>query len=165
MRYGYHVRSAKDGETALGVLANEEIDLVLLDPMLPRMDGFAVLRLIRERSGGTPPYVIVVSAGASTKDRNLVLGLGANEYMAKPFHLIRLLEAYPERRKVSCSIDLSNSASDFHAARRSVLLANSRRSIQRPSQQSLCHLGRLVPASFRICSKGARAVVSEGAAQ
>ncbi len=92
MRYGYHVRTAKDGETALAVLANEEIDLVLLDLMLPRMDGFTVLRLIRERSGAAPPYVIVVSAGASTKDRNLVLRLGANEYMAKPFHLMRLLE-------------------------------------------------------------------------
>ena len=92
MRYGYHVRTATDGESALDLLASEEIHLVLLDLMLPRMDGFAVLRQIRERSGDKPPYVIVVSAGASTKDRNLVLELGANEYMAKPFHLMRLLE-------------------------------------------------------------------------
>jgi CheY-like chemotaxis protein len=92
MRYGYHVRTANDGESALEVLGNEEIHLVLLDLMLPRMDGFAVLREIRERCRGKPPYVIVVSAGASTKDRNLVLELGANEYMPKPFHLMRLLE-------------------------------------------------------------------------
>jgi CheY-like chemotaxis protein len=92
MRYGYHVRTANDGESALDLLDNEEIHLVLLDLMLPRMDGFAVLRQIRERSGGKPPYVIVVSAGASIKDRNLVLDLGANEYMPKPFHLMRLLE-------------------------------------------------------------------------
>jgi CheY-like chemotaxis protein len=92
MRYGYHVRTASDGESALDIMDHEEIHLVLLDLMLPRMDGFAVLRQIRERAGGKPPYVIVVSAGASSRDRNLVLDLGANEYMPKPFHLMRLLE-------------------------------------------------------------------------
>jgi CheY-like chemotaxis protein len=92
MRYGYHVRTANDGESALDLLASEEIHLVLLDLMLPRINGFTVLRQIRERSSEKPPYVIVVSAGASTKDRNLVLELGANEYMSKPFHLMRLLE-------------------------------------------------------------------------
>jgi CheY-like chemotaxis protein len=92
MRYGYHVRTASDGESALDIMEHEEIHLVLLDLMLPRMDGFSVLRQIRERAGGKPPYVIVVSAGASPRDRNLVLELGANEYMSKPFHLMRLLE-------------------------------------------------------------------------
>ena len=93
MRYGYHVRTASDGESALDIIDHEEIHLVLLDLMLPRMDGFTVLRRIRARGGdGKPPYVIVVSAGASTGDRNLVLDLGADEYMPKPFHLMRLLE-------------------------------------------------------------------------
>jgi CheY-like chemotaxis protein len=92
MRYGYHVRTASDGISALDLLASEEIHLVLLDLMLPGMDGFTVLRQIRERASDKPPYVIVVSAGASSKDRNLVLELGANEYMPKPFHLMRLLE-------------------------------------------------------------------------
>ena len=92
MRYGYHVRTAGDGVSALDLLAREEIHLVLLDLMLPRMDGFTVLRRIRDRSSDNRPYVIVVSAGASAKDRNLVLELGANEYMPKPFHLMRLLE-------------------------------------------------------------------------
>lgn len=92
MRYGYHVRTASDGESALDIMDHEEIHLVLLDLMLPRMDGFTVLRRIRGRGDGKPPYVIVVSAGASTGDRNLVLDLGADEYMPKPFHLMRLLE-------------------------------------------------------------------------
>jgi two-component system, OmpR family, response regulator MprA len=92
MRYGYHVRTASDGVSALDLLASEEIHLVLLDLMLPRMDGFTVLRQIRERASDKPPYVIVVSARASSKDRNLVLELGANEYVPKPFHLMRLLE-------------------------------------------------------------------------
>ena len=92
MRYGYHVRTASDGESALDILAKEEIHLILLDLMLPRMDGFAVLRTLRERQKDKFPYIVVVSAGASEKDRSKVLDLGANEYMAKPFHLARLLE-------------------------------------------------------------------------
>ena len=92
MRHGYHVRTADNGESALEILSKEEIDLVLLDLMLPRLDGFAVLKQLRERRKGNSPYIIVVSAGASEKDRNKVLELGANEYMPKPFHLMRLLE-------------------------------------------------------------------------
>jgi CheY-like chemotaxis protein/HD-like signal output (HDOD) protein len=92
MRYGYHVRTANNGDTALQLLAKEEIHLVLLDLMLPRVDGFTVLKQLREWAQERKPYIIVVSAGASEKDRNKVLELGANEYMPKPFHLIRLLE-------------------------------------------------------------------------
>ncbi|HXG51828.1 MAG TPA: HDOD domain-containing protein [candidate division Zixibacteria bacterium] len=93
MRHSYHVRTASNGEEAIDILAKEEIGLVLLDLMLPRVDGFAVLKWMREkRPTGAAPYVIVVSAGASEKDRSKVLELGANEYMPKPFHLTRLLE-------------------------------------------------------------------------
>ena len=92
MRYGYHIRTAKDGESALEVIDNDEIHLVLLDLMLPGIDGFTVLRQIREHSGDKPPYVIVTSACSSTIDRNLALELGANEYMPKPFHFLRLRE-------------------------------------------------------------------------
>jgi CheY-like chemotaxis protein/HD-like signal output (HDOD) protein len=92
MRCGYNVRTADDGESALEILAKEEIHLVLLDLMLPRLDGFAVLEQLREKPKRSALYIIVVSAGASEKDRNKVLELGANEYMPKPFHLNRLLE-------------------------------------------------------------------------
>lgn len=92
MRFGYHVRTASDGKVALEMLAREKIHLVLLDLMLPRVDGFAVLKSLRECQSEKLPYVIVVSAGASEKDRSKVLELGADEYMPKPFHLMRLLE-------------------------------------------------------------------------
>jgi CheY-like chemotaxis protein len=92
MRHGYHVRTASNGEGALEVLAKEDIHLILLDLMLPRLDGFEVLREIHKTRRDKPPYIIVVSAGASEKDREKVLELGANEYMPKPFHLMRLLE-------------------------------------------------------------------------
>lgn len=92
IRLGYDVRTATDGESALEIIAHEKIHFVLLDLMLPRLDGFTVLRQLREGSGIRMPYVIVVSAGASERDRNKVLELGANEYMPKPFHLARLIE-------------------------------------------------------------------------
>jgi DNA-binding response OmpR family regulator len=92
MRCGYNVRTADNGESALKILAKEEIHLVLLDLMLPRLDGFAVLEQLREKPKRSTFYIIVVSAGASERDRNKVLELGANEYMPKPFHLNRLLE-------------------------------------------------------------------------
>lgn len=92
MRHGYHVRTANNGESALEILSREEIHLVLLDLMLPKLDGFEVLRQVDKSQGDRFPYIIVVSAGASETDRRKVLDLGANEYMPKPFHLNRLLE-------------------------------------------------------------------------
>jgi CheY-like chemotaxis protein/HD-like signal output (HDOD) protein len=92
MRHGYHVRTANNGESALEILSREDIHLVLLDLMLPKVDGFEVLRQLHRTQQDRFPYIIVVSAGASEKDRQKVLDLGANEYMAKPFHLNRLLE-------------------------------------------------------------------------
>ncbi|HSF56442.1 MAG TPA: response regulator, partial [Candidatus Binatia bacterium] len=92
IRHGYQVRTADNGESALEKLSSEKIHLVLLDLMLPRLDGFAVLQQLREKPSNPVPYIIVVSAGASERDRNKVLELGANEYMPKPFHLMRLLE-------------------------------------------------------------------------
>jgi DNA-binding response OmpR family regulator len=92
IRLGYDVRTATDGESALEIIANEKVHFVLLDLMLPRLDGFTVLRQLRDGSDINTPYVIVVSAGASERDRNKVLELGANEYMPKPFHLARLIE-------------------------------------------------------------------------
>jgi CheY-like chemotaxis protein/HD-like signal output (HDOD) protein len=92
MRCGYQVRTASNGVIALEILAREEIHMVLLDLMLPRVDGFAVLRQIHESRQEMLPYIIVVSAGASDHDRKKVLDLGANEYLPKPFPLARLLE-------------------------------------------------------------------------
>jgi CheY-like chemotaxis protein len=92
MRHGYHVRTATNGEGALKILSKEEIHLILLDLMLPRVDGFEVLRQVHKTQRDKTPYIIVVSAGASEKDRKKVIELGADEYMPKPFHLLRLLE-------------------------------------------------------------------------
>src|SRR5262247_4041630 len=69
MRQGYHVRTAGSGQSALQILEAEDIDLLLLDLMLPGMDGFEVLRRIREKRGHESPYVVVVSALTTEEDR------------------------------------------------------------------------------------------------
>ncbi len=92
MRSGYHVRTAGDGETALEILAKEDVHLLVLDLMLPRLDGFGLLKRLRERNQAHRPYIIVISAPGADGDRKRVLDLGADEYVPKPFHLSYLLE-------------------------------------------------------------------------
>jgi DNA-binding response OmpR family regulator len=92
MRQGYHVRTAGSGRSALEVLEAEEIDLLLLDLMLPGIDGFEVLRRLREKQDKASPYVVVVSALTTEPDRKKVEELGCDDYLPKPFHLPHLLE-------------------------------------------------------------------------
>jgi two-component system response regulator VicR len=81
-REGFDVGTASDGESALRSFANAKPDLVLLDLMLPRVDGFEVFRRIRARNG-TP--VIMLTARGEETDRIVGLDLGADDYVGKPF--------------------------------------------------------------------------------
>lgn len=87
-REGYTVLPAVDGESGLSLLASEAPDLVLLDIMLPGMDGFDVCRTIRERSD-VP--VVMVTARSDTVDVVVGLEVGADDYVAKPFETRELL--------------------------------------------------------------------------
>lgn len=78
----FRLVEAADGLTALAVLQSEEPDLVLLDVMMPRMDGWTVLQRIREESA-TP--VIMLTARGEVPDRVQALRSGADDYVAKPF--------------------------------------------------------------------------------
>ncbi len=81
-REGFAVREARDGQAALAAIALHEPVLVVLDLMLPEVDGLSVLRAIRRRS--TTP-VIILSARGTPPDRIEGLELGADDYVAKPF--------------------------------------------------------------------------------
>jgi two-component system response regulator ResD len=82
VRSGYSVGSAGDGEAALTAFEAKPPDLVLLDLMLPRLDGIEVFRRIRERAS-TP--VIMLTAKGAEADRIAGLELGADDYVTKPF--------------------------------------------------------------------------------
>lgn len=84
----YTVKTAMDGNTAIGLFQNYSMDLVLLDLMLPKSSGFEVLKYIRSVS--VIP-IIIVTAKDSDTDKMMGLNLGADDYMTKPFSLVELL--------------------------------------------------------------------------
>lgn len=80
---GYQVLEAADGKSALSLLEREQIDMALLDIMMPGMDGYHVLKKLRE-SSNMP--VMILSAKNHDTDKILGLDLGADDYLAKPFN-------------------------------------------------------------------------------
>ncbi|WP_164007586.1 response regulator transcription factor [Pyxidicoccus trucidator] len=86
---GYEVLQAQDGRTGLARALDEAPDLVVLDLMLPELNGFEVLKELRQRGRDTP--VVVLSAKGMETDKILGLNLGADDYVVKPFGLQELL--------------------------------------------------------------------------
>lgn len=80
---GYQVVEAADGAEALQALKTQDIDLCLLDIMMPKLDGYQVLKCVREEND-VP--VIVVSAKGQDSEKILGLNLGADDYLVKPFN-------------------------------------------------------------------------------
>jgi two-component system alkaline phosphatase synthesis response regulator PhoP len=88
-REGYRVTRASDGKQALECFRSHEFDLIVLDIMLPYVDGFEVAKKIRERSLQMP--ILMLTARTAARDRVKGLEIGADDYMVKPFHLKELL--------------------------------------------------------------------------
>jgi two-component system, OmpR family, alkaline phosphatase synthesis response regulator PhoP len=86
---GYRVILAHDGEEGLAKARKEEIDLLILDVMLPRLNGFEVLRMLRGEGNEIP--VLMLSARGAEMDKVMGLELGAEDYVTKPFGLAELL--------------------------------------------------------------------------
>ncbi|NGP45909.1 response regulator transcription factor [Bacillaceae bacterium SIJ1] len=85
---GYEVEKAFNGEEAFQVMEAQDVDLVILDVMMPKMDGIEVTRRIREVKD-TP--ILMVSAKAEDMDKILGLMTGADDYMIKPFNPLELI--------------------------------------------------------------------------
>ena len=84
----YIVETAFDGQTGLEIALHNQFDAIVLDVMLPKRDGFAVLSALRGAGNATP--VLMLTARGNTEDRVSGLDLGADDYMAKPFHFEEL---------------------------------------------------------------------------
>jgi DNA-binding response OmpR family regulator len=87
-REGYDTRTAKDGQAAVAAAKEWQPDAILLDVMLPLLDGLEVCRLLR-REMNTP--ILMVTARASEVDRVVGLEVGADDYLVKPFHMRELV--------------------------------------------------------------------------
>ena len=88
-REGYDTLEALDGAAGLRLALDEDPDLILLDLMLPKMDGFEVCRTLREQGRATP--IIMLTAREEETDKVLGLELGADDYITKPFSMRELL--------------------------------------------------------------------------
>jgi two-component system alkaline phosphatase synthesis response regulator PhoP len=86
---GYKVILAHDGEEGLAKARQEDVDLLILDVMLPRLNGFEVLRVLRGEGSEIP--VLMLSARGAEMDKVMGLELGAEDYVTKPFGLAELL--------------------------------------------------------------------------
>jgi DNA-binding response OmpR family regulator len=82
---GHNVTLASDGPEALATATNCSFDVIILDVMLPRMDGFAVARRLRSQRNQTP--ILMLTARDSAKDLIHGLDIGADDYLTKPFSL------------------------------------------------------------------------------
>src|SRR6478672_3017103 len=86
---GYEVTGVYDGVEALKAVRNEYFDLLILDVMLPELDGISVCESIRLQNNDIP--ILILSAKSSSADRVLGLKKGADDYLTKPFNLEELL--------------------------------------------------------------------------
>jgi len=87
-REGYEVRTAADGEVGLELARSQKPDLIVLDLMLPKMDGFEICRILRQESN-VP--ILMLTARGEEVDRVVGLELGADDYVTKPFSMRELL--------------------------------------------------------------------------
>lgn len=120
---GYEVTSAFDGAAALKAVDAEYFDLIILDVMLPEMDGINVAETIRLQNNEVP--ILMLSAKSSSADRVLGLKKGADDYLTKPFNLEELIlrvqklieknKRMQDRTSVGDAYQFGNNTIDFKA--------------------------------------------------
>jgi len=95
-RAGHEVRMAFNGWDAIDQIKRQRPDIILLDLMLPDLDGFGVCEILRQDPLTATIPIIIISAWASPDSRNLGLELGAIDYIIKPFSPQELVEKVPQ---------------------------------------------------------------------
>jgi signal transduction histidine kinase/ActR/RegA family two-component response regulator len=89
-RLGYEVRLAEDGQKTLDLLAQASCDVLLLDVQMPVLDGLEVARILARRPRAERPYIIGLTANASTEDRATCLAAGMDDFLTKPVEMLTL---------------------------------------------------------------------------
>jgi len=91
-RVGYHVLTAASGREALDTIRIRPPDLIILDLMLPDIDGFGVCEILRRQASTATIPIVILTAWATTDAQHLGLELGALDYLTKPFSPRELVE-------------------------------------------------------------------------
>jgi DNA-binding response OmpR family regulator len=89
---GYRVVVAEDGNMALALAERENPALVVVDMMIPKKSGFAVIERVKQRPGGGPP-VVMMTANESPRHREYAAKLGVSDYFIKPIPMKRFLQS------------------------------------------------------------------------
>lgn len=95
-KQNFEVFIARDGQEALDILKNEQPDLIILDIMMPNVDGYATIESIKKNEKLTHCKVIFLSAKNKESDIEKGMQLGANAYMTKPFSIKKLVDQVNE---------------------------------------------------------------------
>lgn len=90
-RFNFKMRTASGGQEALDAVAHEKPDLILLDLMMPGIDGFEVIRRLREDPGTSDIQIVILSALNSNEDVIKGFNAGANDFIMKPIIMEKLL--------------------------------------------------------------------------
>ena len=96
---GMNIHLVESGFEALNVLDKEEVDLILMDMMMPEMDGFETIQKIRDNENISSIPIIAVTAQAMKGDREKCLEAGATEYVSKPINMKLLFESMAKLMK------------------------------------------------------------------
>ena len=98
----YNVLEANDGQQALAILNSEQVDLAIVDIMMPKVDGYQLITEIRKKSRYIP--VIIISAKVTLSDRILGIDIGADDYITKPFEPLEVqAKVRAQLRRLSAS--------------------------------------------------------------
>ena len=100
-RFNFRIRTAANGVEALEKMAEEKPDLVLLDILMPQMDGFEALQRIRSNPDTKEIRVVILSALNSTEDIVKGFNLGANDFITKPIIMEKLISCVSDQLRLS----------------------------------------------------------------
>lgn len=109
---GFAVKSATDGTSGYEIALSERFDLIILDVMLPKKNGYDVCRDLRQKNIDTP--ILMLTAKGETIDKVLGLKLGADDYLTKPFEVIELIARIEALLRRSPSKNHQNKSESFH---------------------------------------------------
>jgi len=93
---GYEVRSVANGKDALQTALNEQFDLLLLDVMMPYIDGYHVAYELTNKLGAKAPRILIMTSRDTVKEKGIALMSGATEILQKPFEMAKLHERIAE---------------------------------------------------------------------
>ena len=100
-RFNFRIRTAANGIEALQKVAEEKPDLILLDILMPQMDGFEVLRRLRSDPATADLRVVILSALNTTEDIVKGFNLGANDFITKPIIMEKLISSVSDQLRLS----------------------------------------------------------------